>query len=99
MKSRAPSLVSFWPAQVRRQRRLPIVFCHVEGQEESAAIATSESNEESKRNMKEVHKAVSKFSPDLRKLGRLRKVVYQTFFQTKEHELIIGSSCPLGFYV
>lgn len=58
VKSRAPSPVSFWPAQVRRQRKLPIVFCHVEGQEESAAIATSESNEESKRNMKEVHKAV-----------------------------------------
>ncbi|KAJ7378349.1 helicase [Desmophyllum pertusum] len=58
VKSRDPSPVSFWPALVRRQRNLPIVFCHVEGQEESSAITTSESNEESKRNMKEVRKAV-----------------------------------------
>lgn len=50
--------MTFWPAQVRRQRNLPIVFCHVEGQEESSVITTSESNEESKRNMKEVRKAV-----------------------------------------
>lgn len=50
--------MTFWPAQVRRQRNLPIVFCHVEGQEESSVISTSESNEESKRNMKEVRKAV-----------------------------------------
>ena len=47
---------------VRRNTNLPIVFCHVEGQEESAAIATSESNEESKRNMKEVRKAVCTYS-------------------------------------
>ena len=59
VKSRNPSPVTFWPAQVRRQRNLPIVFCHVEGQEES--ISTSESNEESKRNMKEVRKAVCEF--------------------------------------
>ena len=58
VKSRDPSPVTFWPAQVRRQRNLPIVFCHVEGQEESSVISTSESNEESKRNMKEVRKAV-----------------------------------------
>ena len=38
---------------------LPIVFCHVEGQEESSVITTSESNQESKRNMKEVRKVVS----------------------------------------
>ena len=56
---RAPSPVSFWPAQIRRNRNLPIVFCHVEGQEESSVITTSESNEESKRNMKEVRKVVS----------------------------------------
>ena len=78
VKSRAPSPISFWPAQ----RKLPIVFCHVEGQEESAAIATSESNEESKRNMKEVLKAVSKFSPNL--LGRLwdRKLMFFWFIST-----------------
>ena len=80
VKSRVPSPISFWPAQ----RKLPIVFCHVEGQEESAAIATSESNEESKRNMKEVRKAVSKFSPNLRKLGRLwdRKLMFFWFIST-----------------
>jgi len=58
VKSRGPSPVSFWPALVRRNRNLPIVFCHVEGQEESVAITTSESNEDSKRNMKEVRKVV-----------------------------------------
>lgn len=58
--------MTFWPAQVRRQRNLPIVFCHVEGQEESSVISTSESNEESKRNMKEVRKAVCEhFSYDI----------------------------------
>lgn len=58
--------MSFWPAQVRRQRNLPIVFCHVEGQEESSVISTPESNEESKRNMKEVRKAVCEhFSYDI----------------------------------
>ena len=59
VNSRPPSPVSFWPALVNRKRDLPIVFCHVEGQEESSVITTSESNQESKRNMKEVRKVVS----------------------------------------
>ncbi|XP_068761003.1 3'-5' exoribonuclease HELZ2-like isoform X3 [Montipora capricornis] len=58
VKARDPSPITFWPAMIRQQRDIPIVFCHVEGQEESSPIATSESNEESKWNMKEVQKAV-----------------------------------------
>ncbi|XP_078348623.1 3'-5' exoribonuclease HELZ2-like isoform X2 [Oculina patagonica] len=58
VKSRDPSPVTFWPALLRQQSNLPIVFCHVEGKEESTAITTAESNEGSKRNMKEVKKAV-----------------------------------------
>ncbi|XP_068761024.1 3'-5' exoribonuclease HELZ2-like isoform X3 [Montipora capricornis] len=58
VKARDPSPITFWPAMIRQQHDIPIVFCHVEGQEESSPIATSESNEESKWNMKEVQKAV-----------------------------------------
>ncbi|XP_068675109.1 3'-5' exoribonuclease HELZ2-like isoform X2 [Montipora foliosa] len=58
VKARDPSPITFWPAMIQQQRDIPIVFCHVEGQEESSPIATAESSEESKWNMKEVQKAV-----------------------------------------
>jgi len=54
-----PRLQSFWPDQALQPgRTLPIAFCHVEGEEESSAIKTSQSNEQSKANMKEVRKVV-----------------------------------------
>ena len=50
---------SFWPAHEKQpENTLPIAFCHVEGEEESSAIKTSQSNEQSKANMKEVKKVV-----------------------------------------
>ena len=47
-------LKSFWP-----ENSSPMAFCHVEGEEEASAIKTSQSNEQSKANMKEVRKVVS----------------------------------------
>ena len=52
------SAIPFWPAMIRQGKDIPIVFCHVEGQEESTRIASAESNEESKWNQKEVLKTV-----------------------------------------
>ncbi|XP_068760491.1 3'-5' exoribonuclease HELZ2-like isoform X4 [Montipora capricornis] len=46
-------LKSFWP-----ENSSPMAFCHVEGEEEASAIKTSQSNEQSKANMKEVRKVV-----------------------------------------
>lgn len=51
--SRDSRLQSFWPV-----RTVPMAFCHVEGEEESTAIKTAHSNEQSKANMKEVRKVV-----------------------------------------
>ncbi|KAJ7378386.1 helicase [Desmophyllum pertusum] len=48
--TRDPRLQSFWPTNV------PMAFCHVEGEEESSAIKTAQSNEQSKANEKEVRK-------------------------------------------
>ena len=54
-----PLLQSFWPAQrIQPAKNLPIAFCHVEGEEETSAIKTSHSNEQSKANTKEVEKVV-----------------------------------------
>ena len=54
-----PLLQSFWPAQrIQPVKNLPIAFCHVEGEEETSAIKTSHSNEQSKANTKEVEKVV-----------------------------------------
>ena len=54
-----PPLQSFWPAQrIQPPKNLPIAFCHVEGEEETSAIKTSHSNEQSKANTKEVEKVV-----------------------------------------
>ena len=54
-----PPLQSFWPAQrIQPGTKLPIAFCHVEGEEEASAIKTSHSNEQSKANMQEVRKVV-----------------------------------------
>ena len=54
-----PLLQSFWPAQrIQPPKNLPIAFCHVEGEEETSAIKTSHSNEQSKANTKEVEKVV-----------------------------------------
>ncbi|XP_068674390.1 3'-5' exoribonuclease HELZ2-like [Montipora foliosa] len=58
VKALDPSPFTFCPAMIHQRREIPIVFYHVERQEESSPIATSESNEESKWNMKEVQKAV-----------------------------------------
>ena len=59
MPTSDPRLQSFWPDQALQPgRTLPIAFCHVEGEEESSAIKTSQSNEQSKANMKEVGKVV-----------------------------------------
>ena len=59
VKERDPGPVKFWPSVHFSGRFLPIVFCHVEGQEQSTAISSSHSNESSKSNEKEVIKAVS----------------------------------------
>ena len=103
VKSRNPSPVEFWPALVRRQINLPIVFCHVEGQEESTAITTSESNEESKRNMKEVRKAVRVEIPDpfnethsfnpLSTHVLVAYLCYNSFYTTTDLEAIPDCSC------
>ena len=54
-----PPLQSFWPAQrIQPGTKLPIAFCHVEGEEEASAIKTSHSNEQSKANIQEVRKVV-----------------------------------------
>ena len=58
VKLRGRSPITFWPAMVSRKKDVPIVFCHVEGQEESTRIASPESNRESKWNQKEVLKTV-----------------------------------------
>jgi len=58
VKSREPNRITFWPAMVSQKKDIPIVFCHVEGQEESTPIASPESNQESKWNQKEVLKTV-----------------------------------------
>ena len=58
VKLRERSPITFWPAMVRQGKDIPIVFCHVEGQEESTRIASAESNEESKWNHEEVKKTV-----------------------------------------
>ena len=58
VKLRKRSPITFWPAMVSQKKDLPIVFCHVEGQEESTRIASAESNQESKWNQKEVLKTV-----------------------------------------
>ena len=59
MKARDPGPVKFWPSLRSKEEFLPIVFCHVEGVEQTTVITTSHSNERSKSNMKEVSKAVS----------------------------------------
>ncbi|XP_044184435.1 uncharacterized protein LOC114957638 isoform X2 [Acropora millepora] len=58
VKNREPSPITFWPARVSQKKDIPIVFCHVEGQEQSTRIASPESNQESKWNEKEVLKTV-----------------------------------------
>ncbi|XP_067043097.1 3'-5' exoribonuclease HELZ2-like isoform X4 [Acropora muricata] len=58
VKLRERSPIPFWPAMIIQGKDIPIVFCHVEGQEESTRIASAESNEESKWNQKEVLKTV-----------------------------------------
>jgi len=58
VKLRERSPITFWPAMVSQKKDIPIVFCHVEGQEESTRIASAESNQESKWNQKEVLKTV-----------------------------------------
>ena len=58
VKLRERSPITFWPAMVNQKKDIPIVFCHVEGQEESTRIASPESNQESKWNQKEVLKTV-----------------------------------------
>ena len=58
VKKRKPNPITFWPAMVSQEKDIPIVFCHVEGQEESTRIASPESNQESKWNQKEVLKTV-----------------------------------------
>ena len=83
--------MTFWPAQVRRQRNLPIAFCHVEGQEESSVISTSESNEESKRNMKEVRKAVCEIYPSGGHYGRLHNLEPRSpTASVKQSEIWVG---------
>ncbi|KAL9956676.1 hypothetical protein ACROYT_G038193 [Oculina patagonica] len=52
-----PRLPSFWPAS-RLGKNVPMAFCHVEGEEDSSAIKTAKSNEQSKANEKEVKKVV-----------------------------------------
>ena len=60
MPTSDPRLQSFWPSHASQSgNTLPIAFCHVEGEEESSSIKTSQSNEQSKSNMKEVSKVVS----------------------------------------
>ena len=61
VKLRERSPITFWPAMVSQKKDIPIVFCHVEGQEESTRIASAESNQESKWNQKEVLKTVCTF--------------------------------------
>ena len=58
VKKRKPNPITFWPAMVSQEKDIPIVFCHVEGQEESTRITSPESNQESKWNQKEVLKTV-----------------------------------------
>ena len=56
-----PLLPSFWPAQTSPSgKNVPMAFCHVEGEEDSSAIKTAQSNEQSKANEKEVRKVVSR---------------------------------------
>ena len=62
VNSRDCGPVKFWPSLRFNGKFLPIVFCHVEGEEQSTAISSSQSNEDSKSNMKEVRKAVSIFT-------------------------------------
>ena len=62
VKNRKPNPITFWPAMVSQKNDIPIVFCHVEGQEESTPIASPESNQESKWNQKEVLKTVCIFA-------------------------------------
>ena len=40
------------------RKKIPIVFCHVEGEEEYLAVSTEEGNEQSCSNKKEVDKVV-----------------------------------------
>ena len=59
MPNKDPFVQPFWPAQrLQPAKDLPLAFCHVEGEEETSAIKTSHSNEQSKANTKEVEKVV-----------------------------------------
>ena len=59
VKTRGRGIVNLWPAQQLRGKDWPVVFCHVEGKEESTIFKSAQSNEQSKSNMEEVMKAVS----------------------------------------
>ena len=59
VKTRGRGIVNLWPAQQLRGKDWPVVFCHVEGKEESTIFKSAQSNAQSKSNMKEVMKAVS----------------------------------------
>ena len=62
VKSRARGPVDWWPAHKLQTGDRPVVFCHVEGKEESTFFKTATSSEQSKSNAKEVDKAVSSAS-------------------------------------
>ena len=59
VQRRQPSSVTtFWPAYTISKRDFPLVFCHVEGEEEALLVTTEEGNEQSKYNKQEQKKAV-----------------------------------------
>ena len=50
--------INFWPSREDKDY-VPLVFCHVVGEEEELVVKTEEGNQRSKSNVKEKDKVVS----------------------------------------
>ena len=46
------------PLKIWRDPRIPLLFCHIEGEEETQAVDTEEGNQQSRRNRAEVDHVV-----------------------------------------